>query len=386
MPFKHLKFIQHWEVSGDTYYKLGQSKALIASLREVPLSATLKSELKQVSLIKGAQASTAIEGNTLSEEEVRNVLEGQNIPESKAYQEKEVDNILRAMHQIIDDVAIQSNPPILTAELFQGYHHRVGEGLTAPFGATPGKFAQSQRVVGNYRCPPPGRGKEQVEGLVKRLCEWSEKEFGFTTGKQTFRDGFFQAVISHVYFEWIHPFDDGNGRTGRLLEFYLLLRAGVPDICAHVLSNHYNKTRPEYYAHLQRCQETGELTDFIGYAITGFLDGLNEVWESISVELLERAWRSHVYDKFAEIKLSRAVLKRRRSLVLYLPLFKSHTFDTITLAALEIAQHYRGVEAHTIKRDIDYLVKEELLSQDESGEFSANVGILRTQYPQHMQM
>jgi hypothetical protein len=52
------------------------------------------------------------------------------------------------------------------------------------------------------------------------------------------------AVVAHVYFEWIHPFGDGNGRTGRLIELKLLLEAGVPQPAAHLLSNHYNATRP----------------------------------------------------------------------------------------------------------------------------------------------
>jgi len=41
----------------------------------------------------------------------------------------------------------------------------------------------------------------------------------------------------------IHPFGDSNGRTARLIEFYILLRAGLPDMVSHILSNHYNDTR-----------------------------------------------------------------------------------------------------------------------------------------------
>ncbi|NJN71060.1 MAG: hypothetical protein HC801_12855, partial [Nitrospira sp.] len=83
--------------------------------------------------------------------------------------------------------------------------------------------------------------------LFDRFCEWLKKEFCFDSGSQSFEDAVIQAIVTHVYLEWIHPFGDGNGRTGRLLEFYILLRAGNPDISSHILSNFYNETRAEYY-------------------------------------------------------------------------------------------------------------------------------------------
>ena len=386
MPFEHLRFTRHWEIPAETIYKLGQCRALTDSLTTVPLRPEVKSELKQVSLVKGARATTAIEGNTLTEDEIKKILEGQHLAESKAYQEKEVDNILRAMNQIMDNLLAQPTPAIITPELLKQYHGLVGKGLSEPFNATPGEFAQSQRVVGGYRCPQPGRGKNQVEGLVKRLCDWLQKEFGFASGKQSFREGIIQAIVTHVYIEWIHPFDDGNGRTGRLVEFYLLLRAGVPDICAHILSNHYNDTRPEYYAHIQNCQNERALTSFITYAVTGFLDGLNDVWNSVAVEWLERAWQGYVYDIFAGIKWSRPVFTRRRRLLLDMPLSKRYDIDSIQLVSPRIAREYATVNISTVKRDIREMIKVGLLIEDpKTKEVSANIGVLKGQYPESLQ-
>ncbi len=382
MPFEHLRFTRHWDLSDETTYKLGQCRGLIDSLSMVPLRPEVKSELKQVSLVKGAQATTAIEGNTLTEEEIRKILKGRHLAESKAYQEQEVDNIIEAMNYVL----AQSQREIITPELLKKYHHFVGKNLPAPFNAIPGQFAQSQRTVGGYRCPPPGRQKNQAEGLVKRFCEWLQTEFGFASGKQSFRDGIIQAIVTHVYIEWIHPFDDGNGRTGRLVEFYLLLRAGVPDICAHILSNHYNDTRPEYYAHLQKCQHERQLTSFIAYAVTGFLDGLAEVWKTVANELFERAWRGYVYDKFAGIKWSRPVFARRRRLLLDMSLTESYSIESIQLASPKIARKYAKVNISTVKRDISNLIAEGLLVEGpESGKISANIGILMGQYPEKLE-
>ncbi len=382
MPFEHLQFTPRWKLSAQTTYQLGQCRALIDVISRVPIRPKLKGELKQVSLIKGIQATAAIEGNTLSQDEIRRVAQGKRLPPSKAYQEQEVNNILQAMNEVL-----KSESTVITPHLLQHYHALIGKDLPAPFNATPGVFAQSQRTVGNYRCPPPGKGKKQVEGLVKRLCEWLKTEFGFASGKQKFRDGMIEAIVTHVYIEWIHPFDDGNGRTGRLVEFYLLLRAGVPDICAHILSNYYNETRPKYYAHIGNCQNARDLTPFIAYAVAGFLDGLREVWEVIADELLKRAWRGYVYDKFADIKWSRPTFRRRRRLLLDMPILKSHGIETIPLVSAAVAREYAKLDISAVKRDINALLKHEMLIADaKTKEVSANINTLRAQCPEKLRL
>ncbi len=380
MSFEHLKFKRHWELSEETAHKLGQCQALVDCIANVPISPETKKRLGRVSLIKGALASTAIEGNTLSEEEIEKIVEGKPLPKSKAYQEQEVRNIIDAMNQVLGQ--IQNLPEIVTPELLQDYHHMVGKNLPDPFKAEPGQFAQSQRIVGGYRCPPPGRKPDQVEGLVKQLCDWLQKEFKFVSHEQAFKNGFLKAVVTHIYIELIHPFDDGNGRTGRLVEFYLLLRAGVPNICAHILSNHYNTTRPEYYDHLNKCRDERDLTSFIDYAITGFFDGINEVWSTVTRELVRDAWRGHVYDTIAKMKWSKRVTERRGRLLLGMSPVKLYDMDYIEFKLAKILRENNKVSAQTIERDIKSLIDEKLLVVDpETKKISANKAILLGKYP-----
>ena len=385
MPFEHLRFARQWKLSADTVYQLGQCHALATALCMVPLRPEVKRKLKETSLIKGAQATTAIEGNTLTEKEIQKIIDGRHLGKGRAYQAREVANVIEAMNQILEDAltpSARAQPDIITPELLRHYHRLVGANLPEPFGAIAGEFAQSQRVVGGYRCPPPGRGKDQVEGLVKRLCEWLRTEFGFTSGQQSFMDGIVQSIVTHVYIEWIHPFDDGNGRTGRLVEFYLLLRAGVPDICAHILSNHYNNTRPEYYEHIRKSQNESQLTSFIAYAVDGFLDGLKAVWKTVAGELLERAWQGHVDDQLANLNWSAPTLNRRRRLALGIALMTPYSIESIQLASPKIAREYAAVSLSTVKRDIRNLLEAGLLTEDsESKEISANIGVLVRHYP-----
>ena len=110
---------------------------------------------------------------------------------------------------------------IVDLNLIKKFHQLVGRELGEHFDAIPGQFRKDNRTVGRYRTP----SYQDVEKLIVKLCEWLQSEFHFVDG-QSFVESVIQSIITHVYIEWIHPFADGNGRTGRLLEFYLLLRAG----------------------------------------------------------------------------------------------------------------------------------------------------------------
>ena len=92
--YPHIRFSKHWELSGSSTYTLGKCDALVESICELPLQPERRRELLNVSLVKGAQATTAIEGNTLTREEVERVAGHEKLAQSKEYQEREVRNIL----------------------------------------------------------------------------------------------------------------------------------------------------------------------------------------------------------------------------------------------------------------------------------------------------
>src|SRR5262245_48822221 len=103
--YPHILFKKHWEIRPDTHYLLGKCDAMVEAISGMPLQPDYHRGLLRVSLIKGAQATTAIEGNTLTADEVERVADGQSLAPSKEYQEREVKNILDAMNLILDGVA-----------------------------------------------------------------------------------------------------------------------------------------------------------------------------------------------------------------------------------------------------------------------------------------
>ena len=93
---------------------------------------------------------------------------------------------------------------------------------------------------------------------------------------------------------------DGNGRTARLLELAILLEAGLPQPTCHLLSNHYNQARPAYYRQLDRASKAQNGPyGFIAYALTGFVDGLQDQKRLIREHQWQVAWVHFVHESFS---------------------------------------------------------------------------------------
>ena len=377
--YPHIRFGRHWEIGPDVHYQLGQCDAIIRSIRETPLSPERGAELLQVALIKGAQATTAIEGNTLTSEEVEQVAAGASLPPSKAYQEREVGNVLDAINGILTGVAGHGAAPAVSPELIREFHRQIGRELGEHLDAVPGQLRTDERVVGTYRCPRA----QDVPALLDLLCDWLQDEFAQRDGPGAFTSAVVHAIVAHVYIEWVHPFGDGNGRTGRLIEFYLLLRAGNPDVASHILSNFYNLTRPEYYRQLDQARRSRDLTAFIAYAVQGYRDGLLETLGRIQELQLETAWRVLVHDKFSRRSYrKKSVFKRRRELMLNVPLHASVPLDELPTRAIGLARAYAALTEKTLVRDVQVLVDMDLLARDPgTGRYRANLDLLRRRMP-----
>jgi Fic family protein len=370
--YPHLKFKKQWDLSNRSYLLLGQCVAYMRGINNTPIMPKFYNELMTIALRKGAQATTAIEGNTLSDEEIAKLQQGKKLPESKEYQEIEVKNILEAFNQILFETVYNNQEQLITPELLLRFHKLVGKDLGDHFETVPGRFRNHDVVVGPYRCPD----YRDVDTLVEKYCEWLRQEFKFDQGKQMFSDVIIQAIVAHVYLEWIHPFGDGNGRTGRLVEFYILSRGGNPDIALHILSNHYNLTRPEYYRQLDKASRSGDLSEFIQYALIGFRDGLQQTLDKIQESQLVNAWQKYVYEKFGEIEIGqKEVFKRKRTLGLEIPLDRKFTFKEIPELNIRLARLYSNISEKTLERDLADLIENEIIINEDEYYF-ANISVL----------
>jgi Fic family protein len=268
---------------------------------------------------------------------------------------------------------MEKSPAVISPELIKRFNKMVGNDIGEAFGGNPGQFRRRNVVVGAYRPP----AFEMVQELVKKLCDWVIRDFHYER-EQHFDEAVLEAIVCHVYIAWIHPFLDGNGRTARLLEFYILMRAGVPGIASHILSNHYNNTRTEYYRQLQHATEAGDLSTFIQYAVEGFRDGLESTIEIIHNDQTELTWNNYVHDiteKMQNEGKNQKILQRIRQLAYSIPADRFYGLDEITILNPKIAGIYRELSPMSLRRDLELLAEKELVKTEKS-RYSANYGLL----------
>ncbi|HZV70405.1 MAG TPA: Fic family protein [Saprospiraceae bacterium] len=370
--YPHLAFKKQWHLDESTNILLGQCEAYVDAIANTPILPEYYRNLMEVALTKGAQATTAIEGNTLTEDEVKRVHQGQKLPESREYLGIEVKNILEAFTQVLNETVFQDKQQLIDDNLILRFHKMVGMGLGEHFAAIPGQFRKADVIVGPYKAPD----YRDVPELAEQYCSFLKKEFRFEDGHQRYRDVIIQAIVAHIYLEWIHPFSDGNGRTGRLLEFYILSRGGYPDIVLHVLSNHYNQTRTEYYRQINAAYVARDLSEFIRYALTGFRDGAASVLQTIRQSQLRITWQHYIYSKFAGVEFKqKEVFKRKRNLALALPIDRKFRLEEIPDLNTKLARIYGGISELTLKRDLQELIQLQIV-KERKGNYFCNIIVL----------
>lgn len=296
--------------SANFWMLLGEARSKCDHIRFSPLAEETAKKLHILYLAKGVGATTAIEGNSLSEEQVQQRIEGTlELPPSKAYLGVEVDNMLAAYDGVLARVRAGERIAI-NRETLCRLNAQILDNLAVEDHVLPGEFRTVSVVAGAYRAAPA----EDVPYLIDRLCDWLET-IRAPDDQSRLPSAFLKAVIAHLYIEWIHPFGDGNGRLGRLVEFLILISSGVPSPGAHVLASHYNDTRTEYYRQLNHSSRNGgDVRGFLLYAVQGFVDGLTAVIKRLHGQQEQLMWRALVDEAF--VNQPTAVAHRQRLLAI----------------------------------------------------------------------
>lgn len=346
--------------------RLGEARSKCRHLANTPLPPTMSERFLTLYLAKGAHATTAIEGNTLSEEQALEAIQGQlELPSSQQYLGDEIQNIVRACDHIEQEIFQRGQGFILTPERLSDLNRDVLLGLTVDDHVEPGQLRSGSVVVGGiYRGAPAS----DCSFLLETLCEWlNGPDFEQSEdGRETFLRAFSRAVIAHVYIAWIHPFGDGNGRTARLVEFGVLTAAGLPSVTAHLLSNHYNATRATYYRELDYASKSGgDLSRFLAYAAEGFVEQLQAQLDQVHGFNFEASWTNYVHEVFAGA--TTPATRRQRDLVLALRPGEQVPRARLDSLTPGLAAAYAGRGSKAITRDINALIERGLIARGPDG-------------------
>ena len=329
-------------------------------------------------LVKGMLATTAIEGNTLSEDEVRRILDRTlELPPSREYLEREIENVLSAYNVARKELLDDPKLPFSVARLCE-YNRLILDGLDLEEGVEPGKIRRHSVVVGSYKAAPA----QDAERLLGQLCDWlngDEFDAPPETPQLAASLAIVKAIVAHLYLAWIHPFGDGNGRTARLLELQILLCAGFPVPTCQLLSNHYNLTRSEYYRQLSiSSRDRDGVLSFLRYAAQGFVDQLREQLDVIRKVQFEDRWEQFVYQSFGERRGETG--NRRLRLVLDLSRQFHASGEPISKRSIpaltpRLAAAYAAKTEKTLSRDLNAIKALGLLRQESGGWVPADESI-----------
>lgn len=238
----------------------------IAALRERIQSAVVDlawiPALQKDSRTRNGHASTAIEGNPLTLEQVRALEDGRELSAPGERAKREVLNYFAGLRYVEKNAAKKKISHTEILEL-----HRILAGEVMDQGEA-GKYRVIAVRVGTY-LPPPA---DAVSGLMFELLEWWNKEAQKLSP-------ILSSAILHYRFEAIHPFADGNGRAGRALALWELYRRGFDTHHIFSVDEYYWEDRPRYYAELQKVRGAGDdLSAWLEYCAEGLQKTLEQAW------------------------------------------------------------------------------------------------------------
>jgi len=231
--------------------------------------------LQKDTRIRNGHASTAIEGNPLTLEQVRALEEGRELAAADPRSSREVLNYFAGLRYVEKHARKKS---IRHDDIFK--LHRLLADTVMDQGEA-GRYRTIQVRVGRH-FPPAA---VDVSGLMFELLEWWNRE-------STKLSPVLSSAILHYRFEFIHPFADGNGRTGRALALWELYRRGFDSHHIFSVDEYYWEDRPGYYLALESVRLAGEdLSGWLEYCAEGLRQTLEHVWlrvQSFSVKSPEK--------------------------------------------------------------------------------------------------
>lgn len=366
-------------IGAKTWIAFGEAFSKCQHLAGIPLKPATAEHLASVYLARGVQATTAIEGNTLSDEEVKQIVEHgkASVSESRSYLEREVQNVLAAVRAIDDAVREHRTIPI-TVDRLKALNFQVLDGIPDAPEVTPGEFRQHNVGAGTYRAVD----WQDVPALTQQLVSWlNELREGVRNApdEDRFVNAVLAAILAHLYIAWIHPFGNGNGRVARLIEVQILSESGViPIVANNLLSDFYNKTRNGYYLALDQAQDSP--THFISYAIRGFVDELREQIKVVRQESLQIHWESYVYEIFRDLPKT-AARDRQRELALELPWNGTMRPEQVVDISTQLARMYALGGERMPARDLNDLVKMGLVQRTGRRDYRARREIIQAFIP-----
>jgi len=350
-----------WDVSFDLRVGIDEPEVVRAVARiegmaglvcSIPLPPAAQQRIDRLNILRAVVGTTGIEGAELTEEEVGRIIDAPPgasvLPPSRRREEMEGRNAERVMRSVAE--ALNEDPTLpVTEQLICTLHRLTTEGIDYPHNE-PGIYRSHRVTAGSY-VPPENR--EEMRRLMEQFTEW------FNNGPPASWPASIRAIAAHFYVVSIHPFGDGNGRTARAVESFILYRGGINVRGFYSLANHYYRNRDRYIELLDstRFDGTRDLTPFVLFGLEGLLAGLEEVRQAVVDEVRVIAFRDLARETLERRgKLGTKVSKRLLSLLYFLAV-ESVPLEDLRKGGHSLFRLYMGLSPKTLSRDLEFLVE-----------------------------
>ena len=293
--------------SGPFTFRLGVDGAALAPLYQRVLDAHERlnaSPLSQVArqLEREVVASSifgtnSIEGGALTEEETQQVLD---LDPAQVREEEQLRAVnLKAAYDVAQQAATTPGWR-LEVPFIQKVHAAITQGLTHPHNQ-PGVFRDNLNAikthVGNLahggRYQPPQHGHD-IETLMQALASWHQELVARPI------PALIRAPLVHYYYELIHPFWDGNGRVGRVLEAALLQADGF-QYAPFALARYYLAHIDEYFTLFNRCRRDAKRdvahphTPFVQFHLEGMRVSINNLHDRVNTIVMVLLFKNKIH-------------------------------------------------------------------------------------------
>ncbi len=287
-------------------------------IEAITIPPKVEQNIRRESTLRSAIFSARIEGNELTEETL-------TVSPSKTQQKTEVANTLRAMNWIVKRRKKDTSVADILA-----LHKEAMDGLSPDAG----KFRLQNEAIFNsagiaiYMPPPPGKMYACIKKLINYINSTKEKFMPI------------KAVLAHFNFEKIHPFEDGNGRVGRLLLQKILWQGGYGMKGILPLEEYLDKNRPNYYRALEEPEK--DTTDYVIF----MLEALAETAQKAKLLVLSKQ----------KAEATDFLLPRRSEIYKIIAEQKMVNFD-------QIKRRFGNVNARTLRYDLKKLSDEGFITK-----------------------
>jgi Fic family protein len=338
----------------------------------IPLINEFVDELESISLVSAIYGTNTIEGATFTEKETEETM---NLTADRIQNEQQqrVINLQEAYKTIKSKSPHPSDASeakrLLTVNQFKEFHKIVCKQLSIPQNNTPGEYRKEIKsnpvrvgdaIHGGVYTPP--KCHDDIIRLTQCLAQWANHD---TVNNLS---PLLRAPLVHYYFERIHPFQDGNGRVGRLIEAWALETSGYHYV-SKAINKYYLNNINKYYLLFNECRKEAEKkssfpnTPFIQFFLEGMLDTINYLQDKansiISWHLLKSTANDLEHDKIIN----------SRQAAIFKQVIDDETLDHIQKLARQpwYIALYKNLNVRTKLRDLKILTNKNILSISKDG-------------------